>query len=127
MLSNVGILALRFRVRPVCSRAVVVPHVLPSQAHQPCLACVSQHESAARAERGVCGTGPPQGKLGIAEAWRPWMVDNQVAGYTKSYVDTAGKGYLGFATVKGAGHTVPEYKPAEALHMFSHFINHLLL
>ena len=30
---------------------------------------------------------------------------------------------LTFATVRGAGHMVPTDRPAQALHLFSHFIN----
>ena len=40
----------------------------------------------------------------------------QVAGYTASYEG------LAFATVKGAGHMVPQFKPAEALAMFGRFL-----
>lgn len=56
------------------------------------------------------------------EAWRPWLVDSQVAGYVTSY-QTSGQGSFDFMTVKGAGHMVPQYKPAQALAMFTRFIN----
>ncbi|KAK9846351.1 hypothetical protein WJX81_002116 [Elliptochloris bilobata] len=49
-------------------------------------------------------------------AWRPWLVGGQVAGYAQAY-----KG-LTYATVLGAGHFVPECKPAEALHMITSFL-----
>lgn len=53
----------------------------------------------------------------IVDEWRPWLTNGQVAGYTQGYANN-----LTFVTVKGSGHTVPEYKPAEALHFYSHFI-----
>ncbi|KAK4492164.1 hypothetical protein RD792_002961 [Penstemon davidsonii] len=49
--------------------------------------------------------------------WRPWIVKDQVAGYTQGYENN-----LTFLTIKGAGHTVPEYKPQEALEFFSRFL-----
>ena len=60
--------------------------------------------------------------LPVADAWRAWLADGadgapQVAGYTRRY-----QGGLTYATVKGAGHTVPAYKPAQALAMFARFL-----
>eukprot|EP00887_Chlorella_sp_A99_P005471 scaffold1.g5471.t1 len=53
--------------------------------------------------------------------WGPWHAgDHQVAGYSIRY--RRGAAELTYATVKGAGHMVPETKPAEALAMFSRFI-----
>ncbi|CAN6487223.1 unnamed protein product [Victoria cruziana] len=54
----------------------------------------------------------------IVEHWRPWFVNNQVAGFTMKYENN-----LTFATVKGAGHTTPEYKPRESISMFLHWLN----
>lgn len=54
----------------------------------------------------------------VAEKYKPWLVNGQVAGFTKKY-----KNNLTFTTVKGSGHTVPEDKPAEALAMFEDFIS----
>ncbi|KAJ0695065.1 putative peptidase S10, serine carboxypeptidase, alpha/Beta hydrolase [Helianthus annuus] len=49
--------------------------------------------------------------LPIQNPWAPWFVRNQVAGYRTIYRKN---GYsLMHATVKGAGHSVPLYKPEE--------------
>lgn len=53
----------------------------------------------------------------IVDAWRPWYFGDQVAGYTQGYEHG-----LTFLTVKGSGHTVPEYKPKEALAFFSRWL-----
>ncbi|KAG4147302.1 hypothetical protein ERO13_D05G214300v2 [Gossypium hirsutum] len=54
----------------------------------------------------------------IIDDWRPWMVQSQVAGYTRTYSNR-----MTFATVKGGGHTAPEYKPAECLAMLTRWIS----
>uniref|UniRef100_A0A0A9FGJ0 Scpl5 n=1 Tax=Arundo donax TaxID=35708 RepID=A0A0A9FGJ0_ARUDO len=56
--------------------------------------------------------------LSVTDDWRPWHVDGQVAGFTTSYSSN-----LTYATVKGAGHTAPEYKPKECLTMFARWIS----
>ncbi|XP_043703467.1 serine carboxypeptidase 1-like [Telopea speciosissima] len=53
----------------------------------------------------------------IIDEWRPWYCNDQVAGYTQGYEHN-----LRFLTVKGSGHTVPEYKPVEALALFSRWL-----
>ncbi|KAM3694852.1 hypothetical protein ACJW31_07G086800 [Castanea mollissima] len=53
--------------------------------------------------------------LTIATDWEPWFVDGQIAGYTME--SNYKKSRLTYATVKGAGHTAPEYKPKECFAM----------
>ncbi|XP_021851854.1 serine carboxypeptidase-like 20 [Spinacia oleracea] len=53
----------------------------------------------------------------VLDEWRPWMSNNQIAGYVQAYDHN-----LTFITIKGAGHTVPEYKPREALDFFSRWL-----
>nr|XP_043633062.1 serine carboxypeptidase-like 16 [Erigeron canadensis] len=51
--------------------------------------------------------------LKVDSSWMPFYVDSQVGGYKMSY---AQKDFsLTFATVKGAGHSVAQYKPKEAM------------
>ncbi|XP_019439670.1 PREDICTED: serine carboxypeptidase-like 2 [Lupinus angustifolius] len=54
----------------------------------------------------------------IVDDWRPWYTNGQVAGYTRTYSNQ-----MTFATVKGGGHTAPEYKPEECLAMYSRWIS----
>ncbi|KAK9138621.1 hypothetical protein Sjap_009215 [Stephania japonica] len=56
-------------------------------------------------------------KYAILDEWRPWLFGGQVAGYLQGYDHN-----LTFLTVKGSGHTVPEYKPREALAFYSRWL-----
>ncbi|KAK1265377.1 Serine carboxypeptidase-like 7 [Acorus gramineus] len=53
----------------------------------------------------------------IVDDWRPWSVDGQVAGFTRSYANN-----LTFAL--GGGHTTPENRPEECYAMFERWISH---
>ncbi|XP_057963852.1 serine carboxypeptidase-like 13 isoform X2 [Malania oleifera] len=57
--------------------------------------------------------------LSIFDQWRPWFFEGQVAGYTQKYMNDHFS--LTYATVKGAGHTAPEYKPEESLALVDRF------
>ncbi|OAY51032.1 serine carboxypeptidase-like 17 [Manihot esculenta] len=54
----------------------------------------------------------------IVNDWRPWLVEGQIAGYTRTYSNR-----MTFATVKNGGHTAPEYKPAECIAMLKRWIS----
>ncbi|KAL9841675.1 putative sinapoylglucose--sinapoylglucose O-sinapoyltransferase [Arabidopsis thaliana] len=53
----------------------------------------------------------------IIDDWRPWIINNQIAGYTMTYANK-----MTYATIKGGGHTA-EYKPAESFIMFQRWIS----
>ncbi|XP_037486798.1 serine carboxypeptidase-like 7 isoform X2 [Triticum dicoccoides] len=53
----------------------------------------------------------------IVDEWRAWHLHGQSAGFTVSYSNN-----MTFATVKGAGHTAPEYEPEKCFAMFSRWI-----
>ncbi|KAG8089740.1 hypothetical protein GUJ93_ZPchr0011g28522 [Zizania palustris] len=55
----------------------------------------------------------------IVDDWRAWHLDGQSAGFTIAYGNN-----LTFATVKGGGHTAPEYEPERCFAMFSRWISH---
>uniref|UniRef100_A0ACD5ZRN5 Uncharacterized protein n=1 Tax=Avena sativa TaxID=4498 RepID=A0ACD5ZRN5_AVESA len=54
----------------------------------------------------------------VVDMWRPWYVTGQVAGFTTVYANN-----LTFATVKGGGHTAPEYMPEECLAMVARWLS----
>ncbi|KAJ4956750.1 hypothetical protein NE237_013533 [Protea cynaroides] len=53
----------------------------------------------------------------ITDEWRPWYCNDQLAGFIQGYANN-----LSFLTVKGSGHTVPEYKPQEAFAFYSRWL-----
>ncbi|KAI4375277.1 hypothetical protein MLD38_013165 [Melastoma candidum] len=55
-------------------------------------------------------------KLATKVPWYPWYVMKQVGGWTEVYEG------LTFATVRGAGHEVPLFKPRAALQLFTSFL-----
>ncbi|PIA29430.1 hypothetical protein AQUCO_06000059v1 [Aquilegia coerulea] len=55
----------------------------------------------------------------IIDEWRPWFVDGQIGGYTRTYANQ-----MTFATVKGGGHTAPEYRPNECFNMFKRWLSY---
>ncbi|KAL5739206.1 hypothetical protein ACOSP7_028127 [Xanthoceras sorbifolium] len=55
-------------------------------------------------------------KLTTKIPWYPWYVKKQVGGWTEVYEG------LTFATVRGAGHEVPLFKPKAALQLFKSFL-----
>ncbi|KAJ0266132.1 hypothetical protein HA466_0001780 [Hirschfeldia incana] len=61
-------------------------------------------------------------RLKVESPWRSWFHKSQVAGWVETY----DRG-LTFVTVRGAGHMVPLFAPAQSLTLFSHFLSSLPL
>eukprot|EP00624_Nannochloropsis_granulata_P001308 evm.model.NODE_16386_length_9479_cov_30.199177.2 len=53
-----------------------------------------------------------------SQEWTSWGIDGQVAGFLQGYQNG-----ITIATVSGAGHEVPAYKPVEALALFKAYLN----
>jgi serine carboxypeptidase-like clade 1 len=112
-----------------CSRLSVLPPYPPTAAALP----LPMHSTPLAGLRGLIFSGdhdmavPHTGseawtawlgsELGVERPWAPWhTADHQVAGYAVHY-----RGLV-YATVRGAGHMVPQTKPAEALAMLERFL-----
>ncbi|EEF40333.1 serine carboxypeptidase-like 2 [Ricinus communis] len=50
-------------------------------------------------------------EIPVFDEWRPWYLDGQVAGYQVKFMNEHFR--LTYVTIKGGGHTAPEYKPEE--------------
>ena len=55
------------------------------------------------------------------QSWRPWTMDNclRVGGYVTRYE----KDRFDFLTIRGSGHMVPQFKPAQALEFLSTWLH----
>jgi carboxypeptidase C (cathepsin A) len=54
----------------------------------------------------------------VTDAWRAYMVDDQVGGYVEAY-----QGGLTFGSVHGAGHMAPQFKRAQTYHLIFNWLN----
>eukprot|EP00656_Telonema_subtile_P043252 TRINITY_DN49631_c0_g1_i2.p1 TRINITY_DN49631_c0_g1~~TRINITY_DN49631_c0_g1_i2.p1 ORF type:complete len:483 (+),score=84.11 TRINITY_DN49631_c0_g1_i2:193-1641(+) len=69
------------------------------------------------AEASVAKIGPAE-----VEAWRPWVYDVSVVGEQLGGFVTAFEGNLTFATVHGAGHMSPQWRPEAVFNMLQRFL-----
>ncbi|KAF7851605.1 hypothetical protein BT93_L3488 [Corymbia citriodora subsp. variegata] len=60
--------------------------------------------------------------LTISEGWHAWFVDGQVAGYATLY--SSFPSLLTYATIKGAGHTAPEFKPEQCFALINRWFDY---
>lgn len=56
-------------------------------------------------------------KQKIVDEWKPYYLNKQVAGYVQKYEK------ITLATVRGAGHMVPQFKPAQAFELFKNYLD----
>ncbi|KAL0013507.1 hypothetical protein SO802_000576 [Lithocarpus litseifolius] len=54
--------------------------------------------------------------LSVKTGWYPWYADDQIEGWTEVNNE------LTFASVRGAGHEVPQYQPKRAFILFKYFL-----
>merc|ERR1712176_353916 len=64
-------------------------------------------------------------KVDADNEWLPWQFDNQLAGYSSTYLTENGDVALYFHTVRTAGHMVPQTQPGRALGLLSKFLNEM--
>ncbi|KAF5200364.1 Serine carboxypeptidase-like, partial [Thalictrum thalictroides] len=57
----------------------------------------------------------------ISDEWRPWIVDGEVGGYTRTYTNN-----MTFATIKGGGHIPQDNLPKECFAMFKRWLSYEL-
>lgn len=65
-------------------------------------------------------------KLGVepSRMWKPWKVESQTAGFLTEFdLGPESSASFYFATVHGAGHEVPAYRPMEALALFQQYLS----
>jgi hypothetical protein len=55
--------------------------------------------------------------------WREWSIDPRASEWQTAGYITKFSGGLTFSTIRNAGHEVPMYRPAEAFHLFSEYLN----
>ncbi|VFQ60250.1 unnamed protein product [Cuscuta campestris] len=55
----------------------------------------------------------------ILSDWRPWLVNGQIAGYTRTFSNN-----MTFATAKGSGHCTPTFTPLESFVMFKRWMSY---
>ncbi|PIA29441.1 hypothetical protein AQUCO_06000060v1 [Aquilegia coerulea] len=56
----------------------------------------------------------------ISNEWRKWRVDaHTIGGYTRTYTNN-----MTFTTIKGGGHTAPEYRPKECFTMVKRWLSY---
>eukprot|EP00928_Gymnodinium_smaydae_P087514 TRINITY_DN71772_c0_g1_i1.p1 TRINITY_DN71772_c0_g1~~TRINITY_DN71772_c0_g1_i1.p1 ORF type:complete len:513 (-),score=63.18 TRINITY_DN71772_c0_g1_i1:255-1793(-) len=56
------------------------------------------------------------------EAWGPYFLDGQVAGFTTEFTAENGAGFR-YTTVLGAGHMIPSTQPKRGSHIVKHFLS----
>ena len=59
----------------------------------------------------------------VLSHWREWSIDPRESEWQTAGYITKFSGGLTFSTIRNAGHEVPMYRPAEAFHLFSEYLN----
>ncbi|XP_019170952.1 PREDICTED: serine carboxypeptidase-like 11 isoform X2 [Ipomoea nil] len=55
----------------------------------------------------------------IIDDWRPWFVNNQIVGYTRTFSNN-----MTYAKIKGSGHLAPSITPVQCFVMFKRWISY---